>query len=792
MDCRRIAGCRACGDGDLRSILDLGWQRLAGRFPGPDEPDPPGFPLELLRCNGGCGLVQLSHTVRPDLQFRDYYYRSAISDTMRGHLRGLAVEASGKVHDEPGLSRRVLDIGCFPAGEVITQDYAPLEISCIRQGDRVLARDGRFTSVTRTFSRHYSGDLVRVFLRGMQGGQCIRATPEHPFLVVRGIRRALSREDFGETLRCSVPEWVPADRLEEGDYCLLPETLPPVTAGEVIRVSDWVPRCRREGDVAVALQKGRDGSLQRAHNQNPVRDEVPLDEAFGRLLGYYIAEGSGDGESGSFSFAFHEEEGEYVCEVMGLLVRVLGLNSSSGPGTGRSTVVQCSSAVGKRFFRWVAGYSAAGKELPGFVFSAPRDFCIGLLRGMFRGDGSFTAGCWKYDTVSKKLAVQLRFLLASFGVDTNLVPNAPNGYGDENGLTLWSVRAGSRDSLSRLAEVLGEDFPCGGEEANNKWPKIPGYRLIRIRALEKEFYEGPVYNFETEDHSYVMESAVVHNCNDGTLLGYTPFGHGRRYGIDPCGLPVDGEGIVCHCGYFPDDVPRGWPSFDLIFSVACFYDVDDPVIFAEAVRDSLTPDGLWCIEVAHLPDVVGLASYDTVLHEHLCYYDLETLHFVLSMAGLRVVDHSFNTCNNGTLRVWAARGVRGLGGVRTEYDWPAFAARVRAHKAELLDYLDSCRRQGKRVHLLGASAKANTVLQYCGIDPDLVQAASDRDPRKRGHRTPGSGIPILSEADSRATHPDVYLTVLTHFRDELIERERAAGFRGQFVFALPSLEVVQL
>ena len=392
MDCRRIAGCRACGDGDLRSILDLGWQRLAGRFPGPDEPDPPGFPLELLRCNGGCGLVQLSHTVRPDLQFRDYYYRSAISDTMRGHLRGLAVEASGKVHDEPGLSRRVLDIG----------------------------------------------------------------------------------------------------------------------------------------------------------------------------------------------------------------------------------------------------------------------------------------------------------------------------------------------------------------------------------------------------------------CNDGTLLGYTPFGHGRRYGIDPCGLPVDGEGIVCHCGYFPDDVPRGWPSFDLIFSVACFYDVDDPVIFAEAVRDSLTPDGLWCIEVAHLPDVVGLASYDTVLHEHLCYYDLETLHFVLSMAGLRVVDHSFNTCNNGTLRVWAARGVRGLGGVRTEYDWPAFAARVRAHKAELLDYLDSCRRQGKRVHLLGASAKANTVLQYCGIDPDLVQAASDRDPRKRGHRTPGSGIPILSEADSRATHPDVYLTVLTHFRDELIERERAAGFRGQFVFALPSLEVVQL
>jgi hypothetical protein len=111
----------------------------------------------------------------------------------------------------------------------------------------------------------------------------------------------------------------------------------------------------------------------------------------------------------------------------------------------------------------------------------------------------------------------------------------------------------------------------------------------------------------------------------------------------------------------------------------------------------------------------------------------------------------------------------------------------------LKEYLVRCRDDGKRVHLLGASTKANTILQYADIDSSLVEAASDRDERKTGLVTPGSRIPIVREEDSRTTRPDVYLTVLGHFREELIAREKPfLEGGGSITFILPDIQEVRV
>jgi len=99
--------------------------------------------------------------------------------------------------------------------------------------------------------------------------------------------------------------------------------------------------------------------------------------------------------------------------------------------------------------------------------------------------------------------------------------------------------------------------------------------------------------------------------------------------------------------------------------------------------------------------------------------------------------------------------------------------------------------RGRVFHLYGASTKGNTILQFCELDHRLIAGAADRNPEKWGARTPATNIPILSEADSRRAHPDYFLVLPWHFREEFLAREeqfRAAG--GKLVFPLPKLEVL--
>jgi hypothetical protein len=102
------------------------------------------------------------------------------------------------------------------------------------------------------------------------------------------------------------------------------------------------------------------------------------------------------------------------------------------------------------------------------------------------------------------------------------------------------------------------------------------------------------------------------------------------------------------------------------------------------------------------------------------------------------------------------------------------------------------KREGKTIHVYGASTKGNTILQWCGIDRKIVDLAAERNPDKFGATTLGTEIPIVSEEESRAKKPDYYLVLPWHFRNEILERERETIARGTgFIFPLPSVEIVR-
>jgi SAM-dependent methyltransferase len=303
-------------------------------------------------------------------------------------------------------------------------------------------------------------------------------------------------------------------------------------------------------------------------------------------------------------------------------------------------------------------------------------------------------------------------------------------------------------------------------------------------------------------------------CNDGTLLMCYP-ATVEKVGIDPSNAveAITGDVIVVR-DQFPSSellVKIGDRRFDVITSIAMFYDLEDPVGFVRGIKDALAPDGIWIFEMSYMPSMLAANSYDTICHEHLEYYSLATIEFILSSAGMKVFGASLNEINGGSIRCYATHAdnfkFKGheladrLATLRrrefdleldTDKPYRDFQGKAEAHRDELTRIVKDLKRSGKRIHVYGASTKGNVILQFCSIDNSLIDFAADRNPDKWGARTIGTDIPIISEEESRRMKPDYYLVLPWHFRSEFVEREGDALKSGtKFIFPLPEIEILK-
>ena len=301
--------------------------------------------------------------------------------------------------------------------------------------------------------------------------------------------------------------------------------------------------------------------------------------------------------------------------------------------------------------------------------------------------------------------------------------------------------------------------------------------------------------------------------NDGTLLRSYDVAGLERVGIDPSGPKFK--------KYYPADV-RLIPEFfsgrvlqaayparkaKVITSIAMFYDLEDPQAFVNEIARVLDGQGVWVFEQSYLPAMLSANAYDTVCHEHLEYYAMKQIELLLRRAGLKVVDVEFNAVNGGSFSVTAAHANASLpaaeravkevleresrDGIYHIDTYARFAATVEKHKRTLLDLLRELKAAGKQVFGYGASTKGNVVIQYCGIGPDEIPCIAEVNEDKFGAYTPGSRIPIVSEAQARAKRPEYMLVFPWHFRDFIVEKEQPylrAG--GSLIFPLPEVQVV--
>ena len=303
-------------------------------------------------------------------------------------------------------------------------------------------------------------------------------------------------------------------------------------------------------------------------------------------------------------------------------------------------------------------------------------------------------------------------------------------------------------------------------------------------------------------------------CNDGTLLFSYPDSF-VKFGVDPSDIAQEiSGGITVVQDTFPsfelDSLIAG-QRFDIVTSIAMFYDLENPVRFVEQVKASLNEEGIWIFEVSYMPAMLDMNSYDTICHEHLEYYSFSVIENLMQKCDMKVVKVEFNSINGGSIRCYVTHvsnfkfksreNQRTLEQVRkqefdleldTDKPYKNFQDRINLHKVELSSLLKGLKREGKKIHIYGASTKGNTILQWCGIDNTIIDYASDRNPDKDGARTIGTDIPIISEEKSRAMKPDYYLVLPWHFKDEFLEREKTfLDDGGGFIFPLPTIEIIK-
>lgn len=363
---------------------------------------------------------------------------------------------------------------------------------------------------------------------------------------------------------------------------------------------------------------------------------------------------------------------------------------------------------------------------------------------------------------------------------------------------VWCPASGllQLDCSYDLEEMYGENY---------------GYRSGLNQSMVQHLHQKI---FELERFADVKpgDSVLDIGSNDATSLkAYTITGL-HRTGMDPTGAKFR--------QYYPDDVvlipdffsakayfAAGGQPAKVVTSVAMFYDLEDPIAFARQIEEVLAPGGVWHFEQSYMPSMLRMTSYDTVCHEHLEYYSLGAVQRILAAAGMRAVDVKMNAVNGGSFAVSAVRAKdtrRGseavIGwlleqedrmGLSTPRPYRDFEERVYRHRADLTRLLKTLAADGKKVFGYGASTKGNVVLQFCGITTAEVPVIAEVNPDKFGAYTPGTNIPIVSEADARAMKPDYFLVLPWHFKEGIIRREAeflAQG--GRMIFPFPEIEIV--
>jgi SAM-dependent methyltransferase len=338
---------------------------------------------------------------------------------------------------------------------------------------------------------------------------------------------------------------------------------------------------------------------------------------------------------------------------------------------------------------------------------------------------------------------------------------------------------------------------------NELWNREYGFYTggsWQVVEQQRDYAYEVMQNFGSLSDGLVVEVA----CNDGTMLKNFKEAGWRTLGVDPARGPaakaqVAGLDVIVEqfCSNVAEEIINQYGQASIIVAnnvIAHVADLDD---FIRGFRLLLQPQGVAIVEFQYVGDLITGNQFDHVYHEHRSFFSLSSLRQALARYGLEPVHVKQTNPQGGSLRVtirlkagpvdvsvWELLdSERWLEDPNCLAGMQGRADRIRHRLVRLLQEL---KKQGKVVAGYGAPAKSATLLNFCGIGPDLVQYIVDTTPAKQGRYTPGTNIPIINpESDSRA--PDVYLLLNWNYLHSI--RRKESSFTGEWLVPIPLPEL---
>jgi SAM-dependent methyltransferase len=300
--------------------------------------------------------------------------------------------------------------------------------------------------------------------------------------------------------------------------------------------------------------------------------------------------------------------------------------------------------------------------------------------------------------------------------------------------------------------------------------------------------------------------------NDGHLLGCF-----KRAGIPVLGIEparnvarvAEQAGIPTRVSFFSLETAmalrqEGY-SADLVVANNVLAHVPEVRDFVAGIQRLLRPSGVATLEFPHLLRLLQENQFDTIYHEHFSYFSLQTAVRLFASQELMVADVEELPTHGGSLRLHVRHADAATpservatliereqaAGLTSLTPYREFAGRVERTKRRLLAFLIEARDKGQTVAAYGAPAKGNTLLNYCGIGPELVAYTVDRSPHKQGRYLPGSHLPVFAPSRLEESEPDYVLILPWNLKREIMEQMAVVrSWGGKFVVAVPELEVL--
>lgn len=359
-----------------------------------------------------------------------------------------------------------------------------------------------------------------------------------------------------------------------------------------------------------------------------------------------------------------------------------------------------------------------------------------------------------------------------------------------------------RCKLLQLKHTFSKDFLY-----THYWYRS-GTSPTMVKQLE-DIVKSATQVVNLNEGDYVVDIGA----NDGTLLKQYHQSQIHKIGFEPSHLSQygkDKDTLIINDYFDGNKLSQitGGGRVKIITSIAMFYDLDDPGFFVKGIKENLSKDGIWIVQMNYLGLMIQNLGFDNICHEHVTYHSLSSFQYLIRQNGLEVFDVYLNDVNAGSIRIFVKNADDESKKVNAEHinsiidfekkikiDEPstyvAFYQRMLKLKESLVSLIDDIIREHKKLAIYGASTRGLVILEFCGIDKEKIPIATDKNEEKWGKYFTGSGIKIISLNEFRKLSPDYILVLPYQYANEIAFQERDLLKNGcKMIIPLPRIQIL--